>query len=609
MLKKVCLVLFLVCIAISCLNAQDYTSGRESLFIFGGGGRPLGMGGTYAGFGSDGSAVYYNPAGLGFLQYRELTLFQASLFEGTDFMFASASWPTLNLGTFAVSGMLLKTDNVVFRDRLGILSNEDYRTGQYWFSYALRLFNSLSLGMNFKYLDQTLADYNASSGAFDVGLMTRFGDLLFLGVNAQDILSGELSLGGGGESLPYNIKAGAAIKLKPSQTISLIFAGDIDKTEKVKTKFHAGTELGISDLFFLRGGYDRSEVTFGAGLRYRMIEFDYAYKTHAELDGTHRFGLTFFFGPTIEQQKQERIRKQSEAEERRAEQARRQKITDLTRRADRFYHSESWDSAVTYYNQVLAYDDDNQHAIVRINEISKIVEELEQAEIDTKAGEKAYDQLLEKHRLSADSLFATGEYDNARLEYRKVLELDSNSTHARQRLDDIEAHFEQRFESLVNRGDRQVNGENYADAIVSYTEALEIKPGSPEVRRKIGRAKQQMLLAQNIDQAVELLEGGDTASAQQAFESILEDHPDNKTAADYLRRMSEEKAVPPVAIEEIRQDEEYWQYYLDGLKSFGEGNYEQSIEMWERVLEKYPGSEDTKENLRQARSRLENQNE
>ncbi|MBD3382586.1 MAG: tetratricopeptide repeat protein, partial [candidate division Zixibacteria bacterium] len=66
---------------------------------------------------------------------------------------------------------------------------------------------------------------------------------------------------------------------------------------------------------------------------------------------------------------------------------------------------------------------------------------------------------------------------------------------------------------------------------------------------------------------------------------------------------------PPVAIEEIRQDEEYWQYYLDGLKSFGEGDYEQAIEMWERVLEKYPGSEDTRENLRQARSRLENQNE
>ena len=609
MLKKVCLVLFLVCIATSCLDAQDYTSGRESLFILGGGGRPLGMGGTYAGFGSDGSAVYYNPAGLGFLQYRELTLFQASLFEGTDFMFASASWPTLNLGTFAVSGMLLKTDNVVFRDRLGVLSSEDYRTGQYWFSYGLRLFSSLSLGMNFKYLDQSLADYNASSGSFDVGLMTRVGDFLFLGVNAQDLLSGEFSMGGGGESLPYNIKAGAAIKLKPSRTISLILAGDIDKTEKVKTKIHAGTELGISDLFFLRGGYDRSEMTFGAGLRYRMIEFDYAYKAHAELDGTHRFGLTFFFGPTIDQQKQDRIRKQREAEQRRADESRRQRIENLTERADSFFKSENWDSAAAYYNQVLAYEEDNQHAIVRLNEIGEIVRELEQAEIDTRAGEKAYDQLLEKHSRSADSLFATGEYDNARLEYKKLLELDSTSNHAQQRLEDIEAHFEQRFRSLVNRGDRRLNAENYADAIVSYTEALEIRPDSPAVRRKIGQAKQRMLLAQKIDQAVELLEEGDSTQAKQEFEAILEDHPDNKTAADYLRRMSEEKAVPPFAIEEMREDEEYWQYYLDGLKSFGEGDYEQAIEMWERVLEKYPGSEDTKENLRQARSRLENQNE
>jgi len=593
------LIVLLGCIDI---QAEDYY-GRESLFLMGAGARAMGMGGAFTAVSNDGSSVFYNPAGLGFLEYRELTVFNTSLYENTNYTFGSFTFPILGLGAFGISGIRLGTDNIVFRDRLGVLSENDYSIGQYWMSYGIKLFDFVSIGTNLKFLNQSLGSYSSSSGSFDLALLANYRNKLFFGVNAQDILAGELKLGSTGDDIRYNIKGGLAYKHN-FQNIGMLLALDIDKTEDMTHRFHFGAEFNIHEYIFARAGYDRTEMTLGAGLKYRLLAFDYAYKANTEFGGSHRMGLSFFFGPTISQQKARRVEKISSTVREKAAEERQIQLTHALNKADEFYRSEVWDSAAFYYNNVLAHDPENVTAINRLRDISDKTASATQIEIDTRAGQIAYDQLLEKYSTNADSLFKAGEYESARLEYRKILQLDSTNQAAQDQLEQIRVVFNRMAADHISRGESLLNQERFAEAVVEFNEAQKLQPENNQIGRRITYAKNRMMIAQKLKLAVESLNSGDTSRAVVTFQEILELEPNEQIANDYLQKIQTQADLRPVTIVELKADEEIWNVYLDGLRFFSDGQYEEAIEQWEIVLDKYPGSADTRENLRQARLRM-----
>jgi len=584
-------------------SAEDYY-GVESIFQIGTGGRPAGMGGAFAAVCDDGSAVYYNPAGLAFLEYRELTLFSANLYENTDFMFGSFSYPILGFGTIGVGGMRLGTDGVVFRDQLGKLGEHDYADGQYWLSYGLKIFDNISVGANFKYLNKTLGDLSTSTGSFDLGFLANYRKFIFVGINLQDILGGELKLGSSGEKVPFNFKGGISVRHR-FEKIGLILAMDGDKTKDAKTRFHFGGEICYNDIACLRGGYDRTEITLGAGLRYKMISFDYAYRAHSELGGVHRWGISFHFGPSITEQNARRIHKQRQGERMRMEEARSMQISRLLSKAEVFYNTEVWDSASFYYNQVLAFDPENMDVITRLKEMAAKAESDAQVQVDTKALQIASEQLLQKYSKNADSLFAIEEYENASMEYSKVLQLDPEDRQAQNRLREINDVFQAKFDGFMREGRAYIEQEKYAEAVVAFNEALKLRPGNRSVMDRINFAKTRLLVAQKLRRAMELLNEEDTAAAEIVFNEILGIDPEEKVALDYLQSIRQKEQIRPVSIDELKGDAEIWRLYLDGLQYFSQGEYEKAIESWEAVLARYPGSEDTKENIRHAKSRLE----
>ena len=257
---------------------------------------------------------------------------------------------------------------------------------------------------------------------------------------------------------------------------------------------------------------------------------------------------------------------------------------------------------------MIAYDPENITAVSRFREISDRVDNLTREEIDLRAGQIAFRQLLDKNLRVADSLFAEQKYESALIEYNKIIELDSANQHAHQRLSEIQEFYDDQFDQYVNDGERLLQQERYADAVLAFTEAQRIKPENTYIAGRISFAKQKLLLNQKLNDAVEYINSGDTARAQQLFMEVIVIDSTETIALDYLDRLEQAEKARPVTLEELKSDEEIWNIYLDGLRFFGEGQYREAIEKWQIVLEKYPGSVDAKENLRQAELRLQEEN-
>ena len=155
-------------------------------------------------------------------------------------------------------------------------------------SYA-RAFGPLRAGITAKYLRERIFDTNASGYALDAGLQFDIAPrFLTLGASIRNV--GRMSeLQREATTLPRVLHVGAAlypfyvmssddgerlIDLMVSAEMSHLLPSDL-------TRLHMGTAVTVLELVDIRGGYITGDAlrnfTFGLGLRYDAMLFDYAY--------------------------------------------------------------------------------------------------------------------------------------------------------------------------------------------------------------------------------------------------------------------------------------------------------------------------------------------
>ncbi|MFQ6092746.1 MAG: tetratricopeptide repeat protein [bacterium] len=254
------------------------------------GARPTAMGEAFVAIADDGNAAFWNPAGLSLLQGLELNSMYADLYAtGIKHSFLGLALPFKGWGSWGLAWSQVGFDDYEL----------SYGESQFLLSYALRLPRNISFGLNAKLL-RTDGEYEGVSFAdahgwgLDLGLLYRPFEALSLGVVLKDVGDTGVTYDTGNSApvLEQTLSLGAAYRL----TDRLLLAGGLDD------RLHWGGEYCFSEGLALRAGLQDDlgsneplSWSFGAGFRFKMVQFDYAYVDVPTLPSTHRFSFAVRF--------------------------------------------------------------------------------------------------------------------------------------------------------------------------------------------------------------------------------------------------------------------------------------------------------------------------
>lgn len=292
---------------------------------FGGGigARASGMGNAFVSIANDGSAGYWNPAGMVLIEKREATAMHVERFGDLVNYDALGYVQVVNGGTkkrsaFGFSLIRSGVDDVPFTSidpNTGEHRVDRYESWSEWalfFSYARLMRDDVSLGGSVKVIRKSIADDSAIGFGLDFGALLRPWRALSVGVQAQDITSTILIWNGETETISPTVKLGASYPFEiPMLRGTLVAAADVDTrfegrqfaaqrwAGSISGDFHFGGEFWYKKLLAVRAGSDEGAFTAGAGFRFplseRALGVDYAFLEHEDLDASHRVSALFKF--------------------------------------------------------------------------------------------------------------------------------------------------------------------------------------------------------------------------------------------------------------------------------------------------------------------------
>lgn len=316
-------------------NVSNKGTVSAAFLEIGVGARAEAMGGAYAAASGRLESIYWNAAGLAYLDGLGATFSHTDWLADTqlDFFALATPIPVFNMvigGSFASMSVPEQAVRTVDSpDGTGELY--DAQDIVVTVSAASRIIDAFSVGISGKYIGQRIWTESGNAFALDVGVYYRTpvkglsigssisnfgGDIQLSGRNLTNVIDPDLE-NRGVENIPVDYRTDA-------HPLPQIFRFGINYTTTLfsRTTFESainlmhptgstesmnmGAELGYGDFVFLRAGYQNAferdainGLTLGGGLDLRLrdrsrIAFDYAWSDWGVLDSAHRFSLGMY---------------------------------------------------------------------------------------------------------------------------------------------------------------------------------------------------------------------------------------------------------------------------------------------------------------------------
>ncbi len=243
------LILSLITISTVLFSSSQVYAVSEAAVLFlqiSPGARAAGMGEAFVALADDATAVFWNPAGLGFLEGRELTLMHANWLPqfGSDlyYDFAAYRHSVEGLGSFGVNVTYLNLGEQTITDEsgpdpLGTFSSYEFAIST---TYGTKLNQDWAVGVGLRYIRSNLSsvgagaeqgDGKANAFSFDLSTIYKipFHRKLSFGANLSNMGPKITYIDAAqADPLPTNLKVGFAYKFIDDEFNKLTWVGDMN---------------------------------------------------------------------------------------------------------------------------------------------------------------------------------------------------------------------------------------------------------------------------------------------------------------------------------------------------------------------------------------------
>lgn len=299
--------------------------------------RSAALGNAFVAVEGDMANIFWNPAGLDHLQRSEVKFISNKWLAGVDYIFFGYALKLPAVGTMALSISGLTVPDDIVRTEY-----QPEGTGEKWNAQDMaltatvsrRLTDHFSIGGNIKMISQRIWHEKSSGIAMDFGALyllpfwdVRLGAMLSnygsaLSLAGRDLYfsedpnpntSGTIAYVNSEYQtekypLPMIFRVGLSGKIIENSSVIWSWMADAQHPNDNLESINIGTELGLKETLYLRGGYSNlflpeSEggLNMGIGINYRIpgsgsiLKFDYSFSDHGILDSAQRFALGLSF--------------------------------------------------------------------------------------------------------------------------------------------------------------------------------------------------------------------------------------------------------------------------------------------------------------------------
>lgn len=243
--------------------------------------RAAGMGGAFVALADDESAVFYNPAGLGWLHNIGLTSLFARQFDAVNYASLQFVLPYFGAAVLYLDSGPIEGGEDAFR----------YVSGGGIVSTGFNI-GPVGIGGRFKVYRATSPN-DVTGWAFDPAILVVT-DIVRVGLLVENAYSEPIVFPSHTEDWTPRTRIGIALTLAPGAGVGVNATVEGVGLFSSSPQLCAGFETYVDGLA-ARIGYDGQGATFGLSARFSSFQIDWAYITRGSFPDTHRVSLSFRF--------------------------------------------------------------------------------------------------------------------------------------------------------------------------------------------------------------------------------------------------------------------------------------------------------------------------
>ena len=331
-MRKCFIIIFCIHFFIGNAYAVDKTGTTAAKFLhMNVGSRAVGMGGAFTSIANDATAMYWNPAGLGFHKVKEVFFNHSNWIADISFDYFGFSLPLLNNQFFGLNITSVTMDDMEVTRYGNENTGETFSAANYAVgaTYSMNLTDRFSIGFNGKYIQENIANNRAAGIALDIGTlfstpygfmlgtsisnfgpkMNMTGDDLLVPVDIDETIEGNNESVTGYLStdkfdLPLILRVGISDDIILGYLGRLTWAFDVNTPNDNTMFLNAGIECGFfQEMFVLRAGSNslflndrEKEFSLGWGINMpdvfnKSMHINYSVETLSHLGALHQFSI------------------------------------------------------------------------------------------------------------------------------------------------------------------------------------------------------------------------------------------------------------------------------------------------------------------------------